>query len=137
MTEFEIKDSGERKEFSSGMKRDVDAGKPRYDLIDRDGLYQLAMHMTHGAEKYGERNWQLADSEAEARRFQASGFRHYMQWLNGERDEDHASAVVFNIWASNLTFKTIESKTLKQGLKETLLKPQVAYQQATWERLTD
>jgi len=100
MTEsFVTKDSGKRVDFDSGMRRDTDEGKPRYDLIDRPMLRRWADLMARGAEKYGEDNWRLANSDAEARRFKASAFRHFMQWQNGERDEDHAAAVLFNIAA--------------------------------------
>ncbi len=43
------------------------------------------------------RNWELAKTDEELERFKSSAFRHFMQWLSGEDDEDHASAVYFNI----------------------------------------
>lgn len=94
---FETKDSGKRQEFSTGMQRDVQVGKPRYDLIDRAMLKRWAELMGRGAEKYGERNWEKAATTEELHRFEASAIRHLMQWLNGEVDEDHASAVCFNV----------------------------------------
>ena len=33
MTEFITKDSGERLEFNSGMVRDIESNKPRFDLL--------------------------------------------------------------------------------------------------------
>lgn len=98
--DFIVKDSGKRQEFASGMRRDTTEGKPLYTLIDRKLLKRLAMHLTKGAEKYGRENWKLANSQEELDRFRDSAFRHFMQWLDGERDEDHLSAVVFNIWAA-------------------------------------
>ena len=35
---FLTKDSGKRKDFESGMRRDTQENKPRYDLIDKDFL---------------------------------------------------------------------------------------------------
>lgn len=109
---YTVKDSGQRKEFPSGMRRDTDKGKPRYDLIipaeatnETNMLYRLAEHMAKGAEKYGERNWEKANSEEEHSRFKASAFRHFMQWFYGEVDEDHAAAVLFNIQAAEFTKK--------------------------------
>lgn len=96
---FETKDSGKRVEFDSGMVRDTDDGKPRYDLIPIMPLRRLADLYARGAVKYDENNWQNASSEEELQRFKASGLRHYYQYLNGERDEDHAAAVVFNVFA--------------------------------------
>lgn len=98
--EFVTHDSGERVDYPSGMRRDTDKGKLRYDLIPLFMLKRVAGLYTRGAEKYGDDNWTLADSEAEMRRFQASAFRHFMQWLEGERDEDHGAAVFFNITAA-------------------------------------
>lgn len=103
---FETKDSGERQEYDSGMRRDTQSGKPRFDLLLVDGqpyeeqfLTRFAALLERGATKYGERNWQLASSEVELARFRASGIRHLMQWATGERDEDHAAAVAFNLMA--------------------------------------
>jgi len=104
MSQFITKDSGKRQEYKSGMKRDVQTGKPRYDLcIPKDMpdnmLKRWAELMARGAEKYGIRNWELADSQEEADRFKASCFRHFMQWFSGETDEDHAAACYYNIQA--------------------------------------
>lgn len=97
---FTIKDSGKRVDFPSGMRRDVDDGKPRFDLIDRTMLRRWADHMAKGAKKYGPENWRLADSKQELERFRASAFRHFISWLDGETDEDHAAASLFNIAAA-------------------------------------
>lgn len=95
---MEIKDSGVREEYDSGMVRDTQDGKPSYILL-RDGpmLHRWAQQLTGGARKYGRRNWQLANSEQELERFRDSAARHFEQWLNGDTDEDHAAAVFFNI----------------------------------------
>jgi hypothetical protein len=63
-------------------------------------LKRVAALYTRGAVKYGDNNWRLANSEEELVRFQSSAFRHFMQWINGERDEDHGAAVFFNIAAA-------------------------------------
>lgn len=97
--EFTTKDSGARVEFDSGMVRDTDAGKPRYDLVPIEPFRRLAKLYARGSVKYGDRNWELADSPAELARFKASAFRHFMDWLDGKTDEDHGVATVFNIFA--------------------------------------
>jgi len=101
---FKTKDSGKRAEFSTGMQRDTTEGKPRFDLVlPKDVPYKeqlftrVAELMSRGAEKYTERNWEKAETEKELNRFKQSAFRHFMQWITGEEDEDHAAAVVFNI----------------------------------------
>lgn len=104
MTQYETKDSGERATFDTGMVRDVTTGKPRFDLISPAELpyeqtmtYRHAMLMARGAEKYGDRNWEQAETAEEQARFRESAYRHFMQWYHGETDEDHASAVYFNV----------------------------------------
>lgn len=91
------KDSGKRQEYSTGMKRDVQTNKPRYDLLDMPMLKRWAELMSRGAEKYGEENWRLASTEEELKRFKASFLRHAFQYFNGDTDEDHAAACMFNI----------------------------------------
>ena len=104
--EYTTKDSGKREDYPSGMRRDTQEGKARFDLLLVDGipygdqfLTRVAELLERGATKYGERNWQLANSDEELSRFRASALRHIMQWASGEEDEDHAAAVVFNLMA--------------------------------------
>lgn len=99
---FITKDSGARQEYNSGMRRDSQDGKPRYDLVvgigqEHDMLTRWAEIMERGMAKYGYRNWEKADSEEELIRFKASAFRHFVQWFKDIDDEDHAAAVFFNI----------------------------------------
>lgn len=114
MGSWHTKDSGERAVFESGMHRDTEKGKVRYDLLvaskipfDEQFLTRVAGVMTRGAEKYNEsyteRNWEKACTEEELARMRSSAFRHFMQWMAGEEDEDHAAAVVFNLLAHEST----------------------------------
>ena len=93
------KDSGKRIKFESGFSRDVQEGKPRFDLIPLDLLTRLADLYTRGAEKYGEENYKLADSPEEYKRFRASAFRHFIQWMQYQDDEDHGIATLWNIFS--------------------------------------
>lgn len=103
MTEFVVKDSGERKNFASGMVRDTATGKPDAELIYNGPMAdRWAAHLTKGATKYpdvkpGVPNWTLAAGVDEMVRFRKSAVRHFRQWLRGDVDEDHAAAVFFNI----------------------------------------
>jgi len=92
------------------MRRDIDEGKPRYDLIDRNFLSRWASLMARGAEKYGAENWRKANSREELERFQASAVRHMFQWLEGNADEDHAAAVAFNLAAAEYVKETLSPK---------------------------
>ena len=41
LKQFEIKDSGERRDFDGGAKRDVDTDKPRFDLIPMTAIRRI------------------------------------------------------------------------------------------------
>lgn len=116
MTGFVVKDSGARQEYDSGMRRDTQEGKPRFDLIipvdqsfEQQMLTRWALHMTLGADKYGDRNWELATGIEEYERFKGSALRHLLQWFTGMRDEDHAAAVFFNIAAAEYVLGRMEA----------------------------
>ncbi len=98
------KDSGKRQNYKSGMRRDLQDGKPRFDLTIPKGqpynetiLYRWANLMERGMAKYGYRNWEKANSQEELNRFKQSAFRHFMQWISNEDDEDHVAAILFNM----------------------------------------
>jgi|SRR5579872_4887725 len=110
---FDTKDSGKREEFTTGMVRDTQDDKPRYDLIDAVFLKRWAELMARGARKYGENNWRKAATEEELRRFKASAIRHMYQWLSGDLDEDHAVAVAFNLAGAEMV-----KEKLKMQVKE-------------------
>lgn len=114
---YTTKDSGGRAEFESGMVRDTEKGKPRFDLIIPDGvpydsqlLTRFSLLLERGAEKYTERNWEKACSVQELGRYKSSAFRHFMQWFCSEDDEDHAAAVMFNLNAYEATKWKMENK---------------------------
>jgi hypothetical protein len=95
---FTVKDSGVREHFNSGMQRDTSKDKVRYDLLfDGPLLERWAVQLTKGAKKYEARNWMKAEGLEEYNRFRESAARHFVQWMRGEIDEDHAAAVVFNL----------------------------------------
>lgn len=96
MTDFITKDSGARQEFASGMVRDTQEGKPRYDLIPVSSLKRLANLYMRGAVKYDDNNWMKGQPYS---RTYASLFRHMMAWREGDRSEDHLSAVAWNAFA--------------------------------------
>ena len=110
---FITKDSGKREEFSTGMTRDTQDDKPRYDLIDRAFLKRWAELMARGAKKYGEENWRKAATIEELTRFRSSAIRHMFQYLEGDRSEDHAAAICFNVAGAEM----VEEK-LKKGIGE-------------------
>ena len=105
--DWQTLDSGQHQSYESGMRRDTQEGKPRFDLVipellpyESQMLTRWAALMSRGAEKYGDRNWEKGNGLEELNRAKASAHRHLMQWLCGEEDEDHAAAVFFNIAAA-------------------------------------
>lgn len=131
VAEFVVKDSGVREEYANGFVRDAEDGKPDYvrlfmdpkvhaaiskeprllDFLATDGahlvppemLIRWAVHMNKAVPKYGESNWRLARGLVATARFARSFCRHAVQWLRGDRDEDHAAALMFNVAARELT----------------------------------
>ena len=91
--------------YESGFQRDSQNGKPRFDLLldsrlpyGDQYLTRLAVMATRGAELYGVRNHEkVTGASDELEHFQASAFRHFMKWMCGATDEDHAAATTFNI----------------------------------------
>jgi len=109
-TEFEVKDSGKRQEYASGMRRDTQEGKPDYTLVNEAAFTRWAMHMTIASAKYGRGNYLLADSPEELDRFKASAYRHMVQWQRGDVDEDHMAAVMFNLAAAEMVKRKLLDK---------------------------
>ena len=114
---YVTKDSGERAKFESGMVRDTTEGKTLWHKVaDGPLLQRWAELLTRGAEKYpdeeaGKPNWMLAEGQVELQRFRQSAFRHFMQWFNGDTDEDHAAAVFFNLNGAEFVKGKLDSTT--------------------------
>ena len=88
---------------NSGMKREDKAGKVLWDLLHPRGikledslLYGFAKHMTNGAVKHGARNWEKSDIN-DMQSYRDGIFRHFEQYMNGEVDEEHHNAIMFNL----------------------------------------
>ena len=96
MTDFVVKDSGQRRTFATGSVRDRGDLKPRPDLISPFALMRVGEHMRKGAAKYGVLTWQLGQPFSEVT---ASMFRHLLQWEQGDEEEDHLAAIVFGAQA--------------------------------------
>jgi hypothetical protein len=102
--QYTIKDSGARQEFSGGMVRDTEDDKIDYTSCTYGPMFKRwNAHMTKGRAKYPDRedgtpNWTLGALDPSVLdRAKRSAFRHFIAWLNGEEDEDHAAGVYFNI----------------------------------------
>ena len=110
---FIVKDSGERQKFVTGAQRDIQVGKGRFDLLPCHALTRLAKHFESGANKYGEWNWSKG---IPLNRYLDSAMRHLVKFMDGENDEDHAIAAVWNIMCLIETQKMINDGFLPKEL---------------------
>ena len=96
VNKYITKDSGQREEYTTGAKRDVQANKGRYDLISPVALRRLAGVLERGSVKYGDRNWEKGIPMS---RCLSSALRHLFQYSEGMRDEDHLAQAMWNVMA--------------------------------------
>lgn len=95
---FIVADSGQREEYTTGMRRDTEEGKVDWTfLFDGPMAKRYAEHLRKGAAKYGRNNWMLAATREEYDRFARSLLRHVVSYLEGDTTEDHAAAIWFNV----------------------------------------
>jgi len=111
----EVKDSGKRQDFDTGSRRDTREGKGRYDLLPVRAIRRLAKHYENGAKKYGDRNWEKGQPLS---RYLDSALRHLFKALEGQIDEDHLTAAVWNILAIVETQERIEEGILPKELDD-------------------
>ena len=111
----EVKDSGERQKFSTGAVRDTQKGKGRFDLLPPRALKRIAKHFENGAIKYGDRNWEKGMPFT---RYIDSALRHLFAILEGKNDEDHKSAVAWNMLCLIELEERIESGLISKELDD-------------------
>ena len=100
---MEIKDSGERREFSTGAVRDMSSGKGRMDLLPWAAIIEVSKHTENGAVKYGEHN---VDKGIPTHSLCDSAFRHLAKYMDGQVDEPHLLAAAWNLlWAIQMHVK--------------------------------
>ncbi len=81
-----------------------DAGKPAFEYIDSDFLFEFAMVLEHGATKYAPRNWEIGMRWG---RCFGAGMRHMWAFWRGEsKDPDtglshlaHAACCIMFLFA--------------------------------------
>ena len=92
----------QNRKFDTGAQRDADIGKPRMSLVPTEEFIRLMQHYRKGGEKYGMNNWKHGMKSSV---FYDSAQRHLMKWWVGEEDEDHLSAVLWNVMGAMWTEK--------------------------------
>lgn len=93
-SKMKILDSGDRTKFKTGAVRDMHEGKGRFDLLPMCVLLRLAKHYENGSKKYGDRNWEKG---IPAHSFADSAMRHFVKYMDGQNDEDHLIAAIWNL----------------------------------------
>lgn len=114
--DYILKNTEEIETFPTGSKRNSRKGKGRFDLLPWEAIKQWALLMESGAESHGERNWQMGQ---DTYRYFDSAVRHLYNWIEGEREENHLSAALFNIGAIIWTEKQIKEGKLPKELDST------------------
>lgn len=116
MNKFDsVVDSGQRREFDTGSRRDITDGKGRFDLLPFIAIMRLAKHYENGAVKYGDHNWRKGQPISV---YINSGLRHFFKGILGWTDEDHWSAVVWNVCSIIETLEMIERGKLPAKLDD-------------------
>ena len=91
--------ASKRRIFSTGAKRQSDAGKGLPSLCSPIALRKLAQHMQGGVEAgYDPRNWEKGLTLCS---LLDSTIRHCWDELEGKKDEDHANCIQWNAHVYN------------------------------------
>ena len=110
-----LQDSGERRDFATGSRRDKRTGKGRFDLLPARALRRLARHFEAGAVKYGDRNWEKGQPLSV---YLDSALRHATIYMEGKTDEDHLIAAAWNLLCLADTEERIKEGLLPRELRD-------------------
>lgn len=112
--EPEIKDSGDRTEFSTGAVRDMHEGKGDMASIPWEAILRLSRHYENGAKKYCRWNYRKGINLSS---YIDSACRHLAKYQCGCDEEDHLSAAAFNILGAMLV-EEIQPELIDLPLRE-------------------
>lgn len=110
-----LPDSGDRTEFKTGAVRDLSAQKGFPSDIPPCALKRLANHFESGAKKYSRHNWLKGIPLS---RYQDAIMRHLTLWAEGDMEEDHAAAVLWNMSCAMHTELEIVLGNLPKDLED-------------------
>jgi hypothetical protein len=108
-----IKDSGERSVYTTGAQRDNGEDKGRPSLIVPSALRRLAIQLEAGARKYADRNWEKG---MDADRYVDGIYRHLWAFMEGQTDENHLGALLFNVVGLSHTYDMVRAGQLPADL---------------------
>lgn len=112
---IKIEKNTEKRQFSTGAKRQFAKGKGTPVLFPPEAMIALAKHFEGGAEIYGPRNWEKGLPLSE---IMSSALRHGFQEMTGLIDENHAVAFFWNACIYVATKIRIERGLLPKELND-------------------
>lgn len=84
-----------------GALREDKSDKINYTLIPTKMLARVAKHYTDWGKVHWDYNWLRWDNEF-MQMCKESAFRHFIQWVEWQEDEDHLAACVFNMFSYDI-----------------------------------
>jgi len=115
MLDSVLPDTGDRSEFNTGAVRDASEGKGIPSLIPIEALRAVSRRFEDGATKYGRDNWKKGIPLS---RYVDSLYRHLWQFMEDDKTEDHAGAIIWNAVCLTQTKKWIEEGKLPNDLND-------------------
>jgi len=97
-----------------GLKYDKD--KTRFDLLSLNAERAVAEVLTHGARKYGARNWNLVDNHVD--RYIGAARRHLNAYMSGEKIDPESN--IHHLAHAICSFMFILEKDLTEKPQEAL-----------------
>ncbi len=110
-----LPDTGARTNFDTGAVRDASVGKGLPSHIPPIAIRALAKRFEDGARKYKNLNWMLGINLS---RYIDAIFRHTLAWSEGQTDEDHGGAVLWNMATAMWTLEAIREGKLPKELND-------------------
>jgi hypothetical protein len=110
-----LPDSGARTSFETGAVRDAMTGKGLPSEIPPCAIRALAKRFEDGCAKYSRGNWRKGIPLS---RYQDAITRHTLAWSEGQTDEDHLGAVLWNAACALWTEREIAAGRLSAELDD-------------------
>ena len=94
LTDMIKEENKTKRVFDSGSQRDDDSDKPLVNHLDPYLRLRFGYLLRMGGNRYGKGNWRLGQPTETALE---SLHRHLAKYEMGCREEDHLSAIIFNV----------------------------------------
>lgn len=115
-----LPDTGERREFQTGAVRDASKGKGHFHSIPPIALRKMARRFEDGAVKYSKNNWMRGIPLSA---YVDSINRHLLAIQEGQTDEDHYGALIWNSCTMAWTENEINEGRLPKELNDLPYRP--------------